>query len=64
MRNKDVLYISNATSVEIAKVLDFVRLITATVDDPIVAAQNAYTLKNLASGVGSAATFNVTPAIP
>lgn len=64
MRNKDVLYISNATSVEIAKVLDFVRLITATVNDPIVAAQNAYTLKNLASGVGSAATFNVTPAIP
>jgi polysaccharide biosynthesis/export protein len=64
MRNKDVLYISNATSVEIAKVLDFVRLVTATVNDPIVAAQNAYTLKNLASGVGSAATVNVTPAIP
>jgi polysaccharide biosynthesis/export protein len=64
MRNKDVLYISNAAAVEIAKVLDFVRLITATVNDPIVAAQNVYVLKNVASGAGSATTFNVSPGIP
>ena len=63
MRNKDVLYVSNAASVEIAKVLDFIRLITATVNDPIVAATNAYTLRNLVSGASSAATFNVSPPV-
>jgi polysaccharide biosynthesis/export protein len=63
MRNKDVLYVSNAASVEIAKVMDFLRLITTTVNDPIVAATNVYTLKHLASGVGSAATVNVSPPV-
>jgi polysaccharide export outer membrane protein len=63
MRNKDVLYVSNATTVEVAKVLDFLRLITATANDPIVAATNAYTLKNVASGAASAATFNVSPPV-
>ena len=46
MRNKDVLYISNSVSVETAKVLQYVRLVTATVNDPIVAAQNAVFLRN------------------
>jgi polysaccharide biosynthesis/export protein len=63
MRNKDVLYVSNAASVEIAKVLEFIRLVTATVNDPLVAATNAYTLKNVASGVGTAATFSVSPPV-
>jgi polysaccharide export outer membrane protein len=64
MRNKDVLYISNAPAVEIAKVLDFVRLVTATANDPIVAATNAYVLKGVASGnLNSAATFNVSPPV-
>jgi polysaccharide biosynthesis/export protein len=61
MRNKDVLYVSNATTVEIAKVIDFLRLVTATVNDPIVAATNAYALRNLVSGVGSSAIVNVSP---
>ena len=47
MRNKDVLYVSNATSVEIAKVLQYFRLTVATVNDPIVAAQNAFILRNV-----------------
>ena len=47
MRNKDVVYIANATSVEIAKALTFFRLTVATVNDPIVAAQNAYDLNIL-----------------
>ena len=63
MRNKDVLYVSNATTVEVAKVLEFLRLITATVNDPIIAATNVYTLKNLASGAASAATFNIAPPV-
>jgi polysaccharide export outer membrane protein len=44
MRNKDVLYIANATSVEISKALTYFRLIVATANDPIVAATNSYSL--------------------
>jgi polysaccharide biosynthesis/export protein len=50
LRNKDVLYVSNAPAVEVAKVLTYIRLITATVNDPIVAATNAFILKGLATG--------------
>lgn len=58
IRNKDVLYVSNTTSVETSKVLDFIRLVTATVNDPLMAAVNAYTLKNVAAG-GASAIVNV-----
>jgi polysaccharide export outer membrane protein len=44
MRNKDVIYMANATSVEISKALTFFRLTVATVNDPIAAATNAYNL--------------------
>jgi polysaccharide biosynthesis/export protein len=47
MRNKDVIYISNTTSVQAAKAMQFFRLVVATVNDPIVAAQNAVILRNL-----------------
>lgn len=46
MRNKDVIYTSNALAVESAKILQFIRLVTATVNDPIVAASNAVILRN------------------
>lgn len=47
MRNKDVLYASNAPSVEIAKFLQYIRLINATINDPIVTTTNGVVLKNL-----------------
>jgi polysaccharide biosynthesis/export protein len=47
LRNKDVLYTSNAPAVETAKLLNYIRLITATVNDPIVAAYNAAALRSL-----------------
>lgn len=47
IRNKDVIYVSNATSVEISKALQYFRLTVATVNDPIVAAQNAFLLRNI-----------------
>jgi len=50
MRNKDVLYIANAAAVESAKVFDYLRLIVGTVNDPIVAATNAYVLKAAING--------------
>ncbi len=46
MRNKDLLYVSNATAVETAKILNYIRLITATTNDPLVAAQNGVDLHN------------------
>jgi len=46
LRNKDVLYIANATTVQAAKAMEFFRLTVATVNDPIVAASNAYNFKN------------------
>ena len=45
MQNKDVIYISNATTVQSAKAMQFFRLIVATVNDPIVTATNAYVLR-------------------
>jgi polysaccharide export outer membrane protein len=47
MRNKDVIYVSNSVSVEASKFLTYVRLVNATVNDPISNAINAYTLKNI-----------------
>ena len=47
MRNKDVLFASNAVAVEQAKVMEYIRLVTATVNDPIVAAGNTVILRNL-----------------
>jgi polysaccharide biosynthesis/export protein len=46
MHNKDVLFASNATAVEQAKVMNYIRLVTATVNDPMVAATNAFVLRN------------------
>ncbi|MGJ5206497.1 polysaccharide biosynthesis/export family protein [Bradyrhizobium sp. HKCCYLR20261] len=45
MRNKDVVYISNAQAVESAKIMQYIRLVTATVNDPIVAAANGTALR-------------------
>lgn len=50
MKNKDVVFASNAPTVETTKLLTYLRLVTATVNDPLMAAVNAYTVKNLASG--------------
>ena len=66
MRNKDVIYVSNSVSVEATKFLTYVRLINATVNDPISSAVNAYTLKNIIqTGVANTAiiTGATTPII-
>ena len=47
MRNKDVLYISNAISVDTSqKFLNYLHLIISTAQDPVLAATNVYILKN------------------
>jgi polysaccharide biosynthesis/export protein len=60
MRNKDVLYVSNAVTVEAAKAMNFFRLTVATVNDPIVAAQNYYVLKNLINPSTTGGTTIIT----
>ena len=63
MRNKDVIYVSNSVSVEATKFLTYVRTVTATVNDPVNYAINAYTLRNLLKGVPNA-TAVLTGATP
>ena len=62
MRNKDVIYTSNAASVETTKFLNFLRTIMATANDPIIYATNAYALKAAINGV--APTTIVNPPTP
>jgi polysaccharide export outer membrane protein len=63
MRNKDVIYIANAAAIESAKVFDYLRLIVGTINDPIVAATNAYVLKAAINGTfpAGAAAVVTTP---
>jgi polysaccharide biosynthesis/export protein len=63
IRNKDVLYVSNATSVQVTKFLLYLRTIMATANDPISYATNFYALKGLINGTGTvtAVTGGATP---
>jgi polysaccharide biosynthesis/export protein len=60
MRNKDVIYTSNAASVETTKFLNFLRTIMATANDPIIYATNGYALKAAINGTGTS-TIITTP---
>ena len=65
MRNKDVIFVANAVSVEVTKFLNFLRTIMATANDPIVYATNYYTLVNTIKGVGTSTIVNTaTPITP
>lgn len=56
MRNKDVIYVSNAISVDVTKFLNYVRLIIGTAQDPISYANNVILLKNsIATGTTNSA---------
>jgi len=57
IRNKDVLYVSNATSVQITKFLTYLRTIMATANDPIAYATGYYALKGLINGTGNVTTI-------
>ena len=58
MRNKDVLYVSNATSVQAGKAMSFFNLIMATASNPISYATNVYSLKNIIQGTGASVVAN------
>lgn len=61
MRNKDVVFVSNATSVETTKFLNFLRTIMATANDPVLYATNAYALKAAINGATSTIITTPTP---
>jgi len=60
MRNKDVIYISNALSPELAKFRALIGTVTGTINDPINTAINIYTLRNIARGSAATATAVIT----
>jgi polysaccharide export outer membrane protein len=64
MRNKDVIYVSNSVSVEATKFLTYVRTVSATLNDPINYAINAYTLRNIIHGTGNVSTAIFTGSTP
>jgi polysaccharide export outer membrane protein len=64
MRNKDVIYVANAYSVENTKFLTYLRTINATINDPITTAIGVYTLKNLVRGTGNVTTGVLTSSAP
>jgi polysaccharide export outer membrane protein len=65
MRNKDVIFVANAASVDITKALNFFRTVVGTINDPITAATGYYTLKTAAKGASGGVTTIVTaPAGP
>jgi polysaccharide biosynthesis/export protein len=61
VRNKDVLYVANAQGVEVAKFMQYLRLINATVNDPLVTATNTYVLRNAVKGAATAAGSATAP---
>jgi polysaccharide biosynthesis/export protein len=59
MRNKDVLYVANADTIQSAKAMQFFRLVVATVNDPIAAATNSVVLSNtIQAGTTTAGTIS------
>lgn len=61
MRNKDIIYTSNASMVETTKFLVFLRTIMATANDPIIYATNANILKSSLSGTPTTVITTPTP---
>jgi polysaccharide biosynthesis/export protein len=52
MRNKDVLYVSNAFSVESTKFMNYLNTINTTIQGPIATTTSAYGLRNIIRGTG------------
>jgi polysaccharide export outer membrane protein len=64
MRNKDIIYSSNASMVETTKFLTFLRTIMATANDPVLYATNANILKNSLGGTPTTVITTPTPIQP
>jgi polysaccharide biosynthesis/export protein len=63
MRNKDVIYASNSTTVDAAKAMTFFRLVVATANDPITTALNVYALKFAIAGTAPSVLTSTAPVV-
>jgi polysaccharide export outer membrane protein len=61
MRNKDVIYASNAFSVENTKFITYLSTLYSTVNDPVQTATSLYGLRNLIRGTGAVPAIITTP---
>ena len=64
MRNKDVVFVSNARTVEKTKLMTYVRAINSTIQEPLQTAVTAYTLKGLIQGTTSSTAVIVGGTTP
>ena len=62
MRNKDILYASNAFSVESTKFMSYLNTINATIQTPMTTVTTAYGLRNIIQGTGAVPAV-VTPGV-
>jgi polysaccharide export outer membrane protein len=53
MRNKDIIYVSNAFSVDATKFMTYLNTINTTIQGPISTATSAYGLRNIIRGTGA-----------
>ena len=60
MRNKDVIYASNSTTVDAAKAMTFFNLVMGTANNPITTALNIYALKFAIAGTAPSVITGVT----
>ena len=67
MRNKDIIYVSNAFTVDATKFMTYLNTINTTIQGPISTATSAYGLRNIIRGAGavpSVISTTVSPAAP
>jgi polysaccharide biosynthesis/export protein len=62
MRNKDILYASNAFSVESTKFMTYLTTINTTIQAPITTVTSAYGLRNIIQGAGAVPSVVTTGA--
>jgi polysaccharide biosynthesis/export protein len=64
MRNKDIVYVSNAFAVDATKFMTYLNTINTTVQGPITTATSAYGLRNIIRGTGQVPSVITTIATP
>jgi polysaccharide biosynthesis/export protein len=60
MRNKDIIYVSNAFAVDSTKFMNYLTTINATVQAPITTATSAYGLRNIINNSGTVPSLLTT----
>jgi polysaccharide export outer membrane protein len=64
MRNKDIVYASNAFAVESTKFMTYLNTIQTTIQAPITTVTSAYGLRNIIRGTGAVPSIVTTASTP